>query len=254
MVPQPKNILLLTATINPSVGIPTLARRDLGERRGDYEKALRFYVKLLGKCFDGIVLCENSGADLGSLRAIAEQSERPGAVELISFQGLEPPQGYGRAFAEIKLIEHAWRNSDILRRTSEKIVWKCTGRYLIRNMEKLVRTQPKTFDVYCHMRDRPVRACELYMLAWSEAGYRAAIENSAPLLEDRSAIGYGPESLFRRHLESLADQIKIVPRFRRVPLIEARRGWNNQPFSNRLWHGKILARAIALKLTPWLWI
>jgi len=254
MVSQPENILLLTATINPSAGIPLLARSDPNERRADYERALRFYVTLLGRCFDGIVFCENSGADLGSLRAIADRSEHPEAVEFISFKGEEPPYGYGRAFAEIMLIEHAWRNSEILRRTSERIVWKCTGRYLIHNMEKFVRRRPKSFDLYCHMRNNRSRRCELFMLAWNDKGYETAIEGIAPLLKEVPIETREPEILFRLHVETLGGQLKIVPRFHHVPLIEARRGWNNQPYSSSPWQGKNLVRAIALKLAPWLWI
>lgn len=249
-----RNVLLLTATINPSASIPTLARRDPAMRRMDYEKSLSFYVTLLGRCFDAIVLCENSGADLSSLRAIAGEAGRTGQVEFVSYKAPELPSDYGRAYAELLLIDHALKNAENLREQERRIVWKCTGRYLVRNMERLVVDQPREFDLYCHKRDRPYSLCELYMLAWNDKGYRVALDGIAPMLRESPEERRVPETIFRSHLDRLDDQIKVVSRFRHVPLITANRGWNNTPYSDKLWDPKILIREAALRFAPWIWI
>jgi hypothetical protein len=247
-------VLLLTATINPSDRVPTLARRDPALRRADYEKSLAFYVTLLGRCFDAIVLCENSGADLSSLQAIADEAGRGGQVELVSFKAPELPPGYGRAYGELLLIDHALKNSENLRDSERRIVWKCSGRYLVRNMERLVVDRPREFDLYCHKRDYPYALCELYMLAWNDKGYRVALDGVAPTLREDSDESRVPETIFRSHLDRIDDQIKVVSRFRHVPLITANKGWNDTPYSDSPWDPKILIREAALWLTPWLWI
>ena len=244
---------MLTATINPSANIPNLARRDPAMRRVDYEKSLSFYVTLLGRCFDAIVVCENSGADLSSLRAIAGKAGCAGQVEFVSFTAPEIPPDYGRAYGEMLLIDHALKNAENLRDQERQIVWKCTGRYMIRNLERLVVDQPREFDLYCHKRDRPYPLCELYLLAWNAKGYKVAIDGIAPTLR-KSADDGGSETLFRSRLDQLDDQIKVVSRFRHVPLITATRGWNNAPYRDSLWDPKILIRKAALRFTPWLWI
>jgi len=250
-----RNVLLLTATINPSARIlPATARSDPDQRRRDYEKALSFYTTLLGRCFDGIVFCENSGADLGSLREVGRQAGRAGPVELLSYKADEPPPHFGKAYAEISLIEHARANSEQLAVVEDTIVWKCTGRYIIHNMEKLIVERPRSFDFYCHKRDRPYPLCELYLMAWNEKGYQAALAGAAPKLLEHPGERRMPETFFRQHIDELGKEIKVVPRFRHVPLIEASRGWNNQPYSWRRWQPRILVREAAGWLAPWLWI
>jgi hypothetical protein len=81
---MPKNILLLTATINPLSGIPSLARADPLLRLGDYSRSLAFYLTQLGKCLDGIVFVENSAYDISSLAKQAQAAaRRPGGIHFI---------------------------------------------------------------------------------------------------------------------------------------------------------------------------
>ncbi|APW59052.1 hypothetical protein [Paludisphaera borealis] len=248
---MPRNVLLLSATIIPLTGIKSMTRTDPAMRLKDYERALRFYMGLLARSFDSIVFCENSGADLRPLENVAEEAGAGGRVEFVSFQGLDFPPNYGRGFGEFKLVDHAMKHARFLQPTDDLVVWKCTGRYIIRNMEQLVQNRPSEFDVYCNYRNRPILWCDLYLLAWNIKGYQGVIKDCCHRLSEATREdGQCAEEKFRHLMDERSSVLKITPRFRRVPRIEGYRGWDNKPYQDR----KALVRAVALKLAPWLWI
>ena len=253
---MPKNILLLTATINPLKGIPSLARTDPVLRLGDYSRSIGFYLGLLGKCFDGIVFVENSAYDLSPLKEQVKAAGAADRVEFISFYGLDYPPSYGRGYGEFKLVDHGRAHSQFLRQDDDQITWKCTGRYLIRNLDKIVLRQPKSFDIYCHMRNYQYRLCDLFLLAWNNKGYEAAIRGVYAKLRNDVSAGQHTieETLFRKVIEGLPGDVRVVNRFQQVPLVDGIRGWDNTSYSSRPWHLKILIRQFARTFLPWLWI
>ena len=253
---MPKNILLLTATINPLRGIPSLARTDPLLRLGDYAKSLEFYLGLLDRCFDGIVFVENSAYDLSPLIQQAQAAGAADRVEFISFFGLDYPPACGRGYGEFKLVDHAYAHSSLLRQDADQITWKCTGRYLVRNMDKIVLRRPGAFDLYCNMRNYQYRLCDLFLLAWNRKGYDSAIKDVYPKLRNDIVPGKHTieETLFRAVVEALPDDVRVVNRFKHVPLVDGIRGWDNTRYSSRPWHLKILTRRIAGTLLPRLWI
>ena len=253
---MPKNILLLTATINPLSGIPSLARADPLLRLGDYSRSLAFYVSRLGKCIDGIVFVENSAYDISSLVKQAEAAGAADRVEFISFFGLDYPPAYGRGYGEFKLVDYAHANSALLHQDDTQITWKCTGRYVIRNIDKIVLRQPRSFDIYCNMRNYPYHLCDLYLRAWNKKGYEAAIKGAYTKLRNNISEGQHTfeETSFRRIIEGLPADVRVKNRYLQIPLIDGVRGWNNATYSSRPWHLKILIRRLAATLLPRLWI
>jgi hypothetical protein len=252
MATMQRNVLLLTATITPLAGIPALARTDPKLRLQDYQKALVFYSPLIGTCFDAIVFAENSGSDLS---ALASSIKDPGAhaVEFISFYGLDFPPSHGRGYGEFRLVDFAIEHSKII--GENDIIWKVTGRYIIENIHKIVRSRPNGADLYCHMRNHPYRLCELYLLSWNSRAYNRVIKGIYPKL--RSDIVPGKfsidETLFRKEIDQAADRISVVPRFRDIPVISGVRGHDNRDYSKR-WSMKNLARKVSHRLLPSLWI
>jgi hypothetical protein len=250
-----RNVLLLSATIQPPAGMPVLTRTDPSLRLNDYIQSIDFYVQFLGKCFDAIVLAENSEADLTSLRERVAAANAEDRVELLSFNGLDYPPAYGRGYGEYKLVDYAMANSAFLRRDDDLTVWKCTGRYRLINIEQMVRRRPASFDLYCNMRNHPIYLCDLFFLAWNLKGYETAIKGAYTKLRNDQPSGFVfEETLFRHWIEGLRREIKIVPRFRHVPRINGIRGWNNAPYEESPWDRKILIRRLALTFLPWLWI
>jgi len=250
------NVLLLSATIKPLAGLPAMARTDPAVRLNDYLHAFGHYLSLLGPCFDGIVFAENSGSDLTPLADLAAARGAGDRVEFVSFQGLDFPPEHGRGYGEFKLVDHAMAHSRLLAGGGDgQFVWKCTGRYLLKNMAALVRRRPPEADLYCHMRNYPFRRCELYMLSWNRRGYDGVIRGVYHHLKNDQPGGFRhEEALFRDWVDAHRDRVRVVPRFRQVPLIEGFRGWNNSAYGDGLWSKKALARQFSKVFLPWLWI
>jgi len=249
-----QQILLLTATITPPAGVPNLVVTDPDSRLRDYERALAYYATLIGRSFDSIVFCENSDASLVSLRRVADGSGQGSAIEMMSFQGTDHPSFYGRAYGEFRLIDHAMDHSQILRNARNPVIWKCTGRYLVRNMRYIVADPPRSFDIYCNKRDFPHRWCDMYLLAWNRRGYETMLRGISPRVREGPGELRPPETLFRTILDEHEERLTIVPRFRHVPLIDARKGTDGISYSGAWWDKKILLRNVALRVAPWLWI
>jgi hypothetical protein len=137
--------------------MPALARTDPNLRLQDYKTTLRAYLSLLdGGSIDRIVFAENSNADLTELKTLAAEAGVGDRVEFVSFYGLDFDPAKGRGFGEFKLIDHAMSTAECLRDNADVVVWKCTGRYFVRNLEKLIRKTTVPFDVLCHCRDAGV--------------------------------------------------------------------------------------------------
>jgi hypothetical protein len=248
------NILLLTATVTPPRGSPLLARTDPAVRRRDYEAALAFYLKLLGGCLDYIVFAENSNSDISSLRVLAERSGWGDRVEFIVFDGLDHPPACGRGYGEFKLVDYAMRHSrTIAEMQGAATVWKVTGRYIVRNLGLIIQRSPDSFDLYCNCRNRPLRWVDMYLQAWSEAGYRRVIRGRYPELNEDGAK-VSAEVRFRDWVDAAPPAVTVARRFTVTPLVEGARGLDNQSYSwgNQLW--KYYLRSALRSTVPWLWV
>ena len=119
-------ILLITATVTPPRDAIKLARSNPADRLGDYLTAFRFYMKKMDQgVFDSIVFTENSDSNITDLKAISLSAKRPMAIEFISFNGLDYPSHYGRAFGEMRLIDYA---CSVLRSSARRLPMKSFGR------------------------------------------------------------------------------------------------------------------------------
>lgn len=251
-----KNILLLTATITPKTGVPNLKRTDPALRLKDYENAFKFYLSLINQCCDAIVFAENSNSDISSLEKLAKDQNLADQVEFIAFDGLDYPPQYDRAYGEFKLIDYAMENSKIIAsQPEETIVWKVTGRYVIRNLNKIINHQPRSFGIYCNFRNHPKHWVDTFLIAWKSNVYQACLKNVYEKLKlnapDTPPNG-GAEELLRNWFDQQSN-IKFVRRFKFTPLIDGFRAADNRGYAtNDLW--KFRVRSSINTLLPWLWI
>lgn len=250
---MPRNVLLMSATITPLPGIPVLARTDPKVRLQDYQASLAFYSGLLGGCFDAIVFAENSNSDISPLIAASTKRRHFDKLEFISFYGLDYDPKYGRGYGEFRLVDHAMSTSKLLR--SDDVVWKVTGRYIVKNIERIVASRPPASDLYCHLRNYPHRLCETFLMAWTRRGYEALIRGIyTKLRNDIIPNRYtDEETLFREAVDRSFGTINIVPRFKVVPVVQGVKGWDNRQFSNA-WNIKFAVRRLAHTFVPSLWI
>ena len=245
-------VLLLTATVRPPADVPVLQRSDPAIRLQDYASALSFYLGLVGTTFDRIVFVENSRADLGTLKALAASSPVASQVEFLSFDGLDYPASHGRGYGEFKLVDHAMAHAGFL--AGDVVVWKCTGRYVVRNIDALVRERPAV-GVYCHLRDFPVRLCELYLMSFTRHGHEAAIRGAYRFLRNDAVPGVhsNEEVAFRLLVDAWPPEVTVARRFSQTPHVEGVRGWNNRRYGGK--HSpKTVIRRMARVVAPWLWI
>ena len=245
-------ILLLTATITPPSGAVRLARVDPAERLADYREALAFYLRKLDQgAFRGIVLAENSASDLTALRDIAGDRVAEGSVEFLSFFGLDYPDGNGRAFGEMRLIERAMCESRLIASASpEEMIWKVTGRYVVRNIERLLSI-PSGIDICCHCRNFPMRWADMFLMGWRKGVYGSTLAHAAERVKEGDS-NESAEVKFRCLVDRWAQSMHVSRRFAEPPLIVGVRGFDNARYhQQRL---KELLRRTVSRVAPWIWI
>lgn len=255
-----KNFLLLTATITPKAGVPNLKRSDPSQRLLDYAEALKFYLKQIGSCCDGIIFVENSNSDVSKLESIVNDYGLEEKVEFIVFDGLDYPPHYDRGYGEFKLLDYGMSNSELIKTSdsSNTTVWKITGRYIVQNLEKIIKQKPEQFDIYCNCRNYPKYWVDTYFLAWTPDGYEMCFRDVYHRLKTNVPgipEGIAAEELFRSWLEQhfIRRNAKIIRRFKVTPSLAGIRGADNRSyFNDDSW--KYFARSTLQKITPWLWL
>ena len=144
------------------------------------------------------------------------------------------------------------QHSKIIQELSvDENIWKVTGRYIIRNLQDILKTCPSDADIYCHCRNIPLRWTDLYILLWNKNGYETLLKNIPPLLR-QDAINESAEQAFRNKIDERNLNCKIVKRFRKIPELEGVRGLDNKNYTDMKL--KIFLRKLANTLAPWLWI
>jgi hypothetical protein len=246
------SLLLITATITPPPDAIKLARVDPKARLSDYAEALRFYIEVLERGgIDGVVFVENSNSDMSVLTDLASRSSRAAQIEFIGFQGLDYPPEHGRGYGEMRLLDHAMKTSALVAGLKDDaVVWKVTGRYVIRNIERLVRTS-RGAEIYCQCRNYPLRWTDMYFMGWTRRSYAQAFGDAAERIKEQPGRP-SSEVEFRRLVDEVSRSIKVKKRFVEPPDIVGVRGWDNQRYeAQRL---KSWSRALLARIAPWIWI
>jgi hypothetical protein len=249
------NILLMTATITPPPGARALARTDPVARLRDYISALRFYLSL-GAPLERIVFCENSGSDIEPLRSLARQLGADDRVEFLVFNGLDFPPEYGRAYGELRLVRHAMGHSRLIREAGEMaVIWKVTGRYIVRNLQRIVATRPAGVDLYFNARRWPRRWIDLYLLAWTPAGYARGIDGLREVVREDADLISAETKVWDLLVDHPDPTLRTRPRLAIEPRIEGVRGVDNHAYQRSAKDEvKRLLRSAARVMIPWLWI
>jgi hypothetical protein len=132
--------LTLTATITPSPGT-NLVRSDPEVRRGDYLRALTHWLAAPDPRLRRILFIENSGADLRPFREVAARSDKQ--VDLLSLPPNPLPAGVHYGYAELEMLDRAFRQSELRQGTTHMI--KVTGRLIFPSLPRLLDRLPQNF-------------------------------------------------------------------------------------------------------------
>ena len=147
--------ILMTACIAPKA-TTRVQRKDPLLRLKDYQTALHFWLHYPDERIREIVFTDNSGYDLSSLKALAEDNPYHREIEFL--QVVEPPLppanlnlGYG--YGEGDLMDQSFMKSKILA-ASEYIV-KVTGRLYFPDLSRLISRMRKDVDILIDGRHIP---------------------------------------------------------------------------------------------------
>lgn len=239
---MPRNhLVLMTATITPQANQVNLALTDPAARLEDYRNALLFYVALLNRqVISGIVFVENSGFDLGRLKALFPDPR----IEWLTYPDTPYPSEYHRGYGEFRLIDFAMQNASSIRcAAAELVVWKVTGRYIVENLQRVIRFAPKTFDLYC----RSTRSwTEMSLMAWTRTGHEKLLRG----VYSRFNSGKAPELILAPELSPARTHgCEFVREFTWPPVIIGRRGTDGGQFKGRFsaWRFRVAVLARILR-------
>ena len=144
----------MTATITPAANAQ-VRRSSPQMRLDDYKRALRFWLSYPHPAAERILFLENSGADLGELRAIAEnENPQRREVEFLSLPAREIPAGTNYGYAEMQTLDEGLALSKLRLATTHMI--KVTGRLtfpaLGKALDRLADARPSPFELMidCH--------------------------------------------------------------------------------------------------------
>lgn len=215
-----KRYLLLTATISPEAGQSSLFIQDPGKRLSEYEKALEYYYRNFERLhISGLIFVENSGFDLG----LISKKYPSDNFEWISAPRTPLAGGVHRGYGEFLMIDYAFRHSLYLRAmSSPDVVWKVSGRYILKNIGRMILFAPDRYDVYAAINTNWV---ELSVISWSKRGF---LEYFQPVIGEMK-VDFPPEVVLSRFLSD-AGLPNVVSKFNWLPYIDGRRGVNGVPY------------------------
>src|ERR1700677_691961 len=244
-----KHILLMTATITPH-NARNLARTDPVARLKDYDDALGFYLDLIDRPLHGIILVENSDSDVTTLRRLVASRGLTDRVEFLCNYGVHLYAEKGRAHGEFKLLDYAMTTSImVIEAGVNHVVWKITGRYMVKNLASIIASAPRGFDAYVDMKDHPRRWMDMRLMAWTSTGYDRIFRGVADDLDSKTH-----EMHMRDYLPKRARGARLVSRFYKEPFIDGVRGWDNGNYSKGTELLKCYVRSVGRVLAPWYWI
>jgi hypothetical protein len=244
-----KHVLLMTATITPQ-NARNLLRIDPAARLKDYADALGFYLALIDRPLHGIVFVENSDSDVMSLRQLVASRGLTERVEFICNYGVHLYSDKGRAHGEFKLLDYAMTASSMIREAgADHLVWKITGRYIVKNLTSIIASAPSNIDAYVDMKDYPRSWMDMRLMAWTTGGYDHIFRGAADDLGSKTH-----ENLMRDYVAKRAQGARLVPRLRKEPFVEGIRGWDNGNYSKGGDLIKSYVRSVGRVVAPWCWI
>jgi hypothetical protein len=248
-----RNLALVTSTIAPESGVVGLQRTNVKDRLDDYMKGLTFYCECLGQdVFRKLVYVDNSGYPLDDLVGIVKDRRLSSRVEFISYKSTVSPKN-GRFYLELNLIHQAMKTSAILNDDGDDVIWKVTGRYLIKNIKSIITRciQRPQHDLYVNCRNYPAGWADFYLVGFNKRAYREVFSSNLHLYE---GIVNG-EEILRRYLDSEAvSGLKILRRLPSVPRVVGVRGYDGGKYGGMVDSAKFLARSALNAVLPSLWI
>lgn len=246
-------VLLITSTIAPAPNTYQLSVLDPVSRLKEYEKSFRFYISLLGNnTVDWIIYADNSGYPIDSLLEIAEEAGYRDKVEFMSFVSTFDPL-YDRFYLELGLLKEVYTKSSVLKNSKDQVVWKVTGRYLVKNIRDLILSAPTSFDLYVNCRNYPIEFLDFFVCGFrSNQFYRLFGDD----IESYKVFSPSGEVILRQKIDSGSfNGLEVYKRLNIPPrVVSGRRGNDGSNYASVKETFKFYLRRVTRAVAPWLWI
>lgn len=251
-----QQVLLLTAAINTSPQMLNNLRNASDLRRADYHQGLTHYIDTLPDEVQHIVFCENTAADLSDFEPLRARAAQAGKVlHFVSFKGQTPPER-GKGICEFEILDTAYRWLGE-RFSPDTIVWKVTGRLMVKNMATLIRSYPKDAEVYVDMRSVPVIGERLGGNDWAEMrlmGYTLTGYQRFLLGRGEQCGRVTEKGLFTVLKQAYDSGAAIAPRFRAQPRLKGICGGSNKDYESLEYRVKDMIRMASRTFAPGVWL
>ena len=134
-------------------------------------------------------------------------------------------------------------------------MWKITGRYLVRNLRRLIDTAPDV-DLYVNLRRWPRLWCDTYAYAFTRSGLERYLVPWWRIVDATTGPGHFGEVTIAHQLLPLLERGEpgIAPRFKYEPRLGGVRGSDLQSYDSPKQQVKYAVRVVARRLAPRLWI
>jgi hypothetical protein len=246
-----QNILLVTSTIQPATGTFMLKVVDAQTRLAQYRDAFDVYLGMLaGGVFDRIVYMDNSGYPLDTLRRQAAARGQADRVEFLSYTQTLPAEN-SRYYLEMDLIDHAMRMSAVLHADPEAVIWKVTGRYIVSNAAKIVKSWPDGADLYINLRNHPYKTLDFYFFGFRCGSYGDHIGRDRA---DFAGTRNGEDILREKIDDQTFGQTRVVKRLRHTPRLLGIRGFDGARYGGWKDRMKYELRRLSNTVVPGFWI
>lgn len=248
-----KNVALITSTIAPQSNAFALKHNDPNRRLEDYIKSLIFYIEVLKKgTFDKVIYIDNSGFDLSKLEDMVDEHGVKSSFEFISYTSNIDPQDKNRLFLELNLIKYGIENSSFIQNNNDINIWKITGRYIVKNIEKIVEgTSNITDDLIINHRNYPYKVLDLYLVRFNPHVCESFLFPNIDLFDSKE----DGEVTLRNIMDTDPPaNISIVKRFPCVPLLNGTRGFDGAEYGQGKDLVKYYVRSIMDRLLPFFWL
>lgn len=218
--------ILLTGTIDPSKFNNTMTTlTDAQVRLHQYETAIDWWLRKSN--FSNLVFIENSGFpfDVQKYTQLAEQHQKkfeyiPGTPYV------EETIAHGKSYGEIKLITEAIEKSILLK--TENSFYKCTGRLIIKNVNKILKTKYLSNTVFTGV------PADKWAFTWFFSVdiefYQKYLSDAYKYVDDQKGIYM--ENIYYNRLQQYRDLIDTFSVYPNVYGVSA--GTNSQYHSGRL--------------------
>lgn len=259
MCSKSQYLLTLTACINVDSHIASLSRVDPKEREQDYARTLHAYLGDEHRSVGGVLFIENSNADLSRLQQLArEANSRRIPVEFVSLDDAALDTRNYKGYREYRALDQALNQSAVAKQFPYWV--KVTGRYYIKNLNRILARLRLPFDMACDLKDHYLlgyhyQSFDTGLTVYHQDFYRQRVQGLYKAVDEEDYSSNWLENiLYRLARQTMVEGMRVIPRFPCTPRVSGFAGHHNKNFDSPRLRAKWMVKSLIRQVAPWLWI